>query len=223
MEFTGIGLYTLQEAEHLTGASSREVSRWLFGYNHANASSAPLWETQLLEMEDGEKIIGFRDLLELRTVKAFTKRAVPLRVIRAAIQNARILFDTPYPFTTHRFLTDGKDIFYEALQEDEEPQLTDLLKRQRVFEHIIRPELYAGIEFTAEGEAKRWFPVKKSKAVVLDPEIAFGKPILAEYGVRTNVIAMSYAAEKNKKMVAALYDIPLSAVDAALKFERIAA
>jgi len=32
MELTGIGLYTLQEAERLTGAQAREVSRWLFGY-----------------------------------------------------------------------------------------------------------------------------------------------------------------------------------------------
>lgn len=32
MDLTGIGLYTLQEAERLTGADAREVSRWLFGY-----------------------------------------------------------------------------------------------------------------------------------------------------------------------------------------------
>lgn len=223
MDLTGIGLYTLQEAEHLTGAASREVSRWLFGYTHANGVSKPLWETQLANFEDSEKVIGFRDLLELRIVKAFTERAVPIRVIRAAIQNARAMFKSTHPFTTHRFLTDGKGIFHEALNEDSEPQLTDLVKRQMVFEHMIRPELYAGIEFNADGEAKRWYPMKKSSAIVLDPEISFGKPILSDYGVRTNVIAMTYATEQNKKTVAAIYDIPLSAVDIALKFERLAA
>jgi hypothetical protein len=40
MELNGIGLYTLQEAERLTGAQAREVSRWLFGYTFKGGVSA---------------------------------------------------------------------------------------------------------------------------------------------------------------------------------------
>jgi uncharacterized protein (DUF433 family) len=221
MNLTGIGLYTLKEAEQLTGASAREASRWLFGYRYPNGESAPLWKTQLLGFDGHEKAIGFRDLLELRIVKQFLDHHVSLRVIRAAIENARTLFHTDYPFTAHRFLTDGKNIFYEAMSG--ESGLTDLAKRQLVFEHIIRPELYAGIEFDGNGEASRWFPVKRSKSIVLDPEMSFGKPILTQYGIRTNIIAQSYVVEQDKKMVAALFDIPVSAVDAALRYERVAA
>lgn len=223
MELTGIGLYTLKEAERLTGADAREVSRWLFGYHFKSGTGVPLWKTQLADLVDDEKVIGFRDLLELRIVKAFTKHNVSLRVIRAAIDNAKAIFSTDYPFTANRFLTDGKSIFYEALHEHGEIKLTDLVKRQVVFEHIIRPELYAGIEFTATGEAKRWFPIKQSDDIVLDPEISFGKPILAEYGIRTDMLAEAYAVEKDKKIVAALYDIPLAAVNTALRYERLAA
>lgn len=219
MGLTGIGLYTLQEAERLTGASAREANRWLFGYKHANGFSEPLWRTQLIGDDDQIKVIGFRDLLELRMVKAFAAKNVPLQVIRVAINNARSLLGD-YPFTAHRFLTDGKSIFHEAV--DQESQLTDLAKQQLVFEHIIRPSLYAGIEFSAAGEAKRWFPTK-NKIVVLDPEISFGKPVLAEYGVRTGVIAASFEVEKSKRAVAAIYEISMAAVDAALKFERLAA
>lgn len=223
MDLTGIGLYTLKEAERFTGADSREVSRWLFGYSFKNGASAPLWRTQLIGLEDGQKFIGFRDLLELRIVKTFIEHNVSLRVIRAAIDSARDIFSTDYPFTANRFLTDGKSIFYEALQSHGDVELTDLVKRQVVFEHIIRPELYAGIEFTANGKAKRWFPLKRNTAIVLDPEIAFGKPILADYGIRTDVLASSFAAEGDKKVVAALYDIPLAALNTALRYERVAA
>jgi uncharacterized protein (DUF433 family) len=220
MELTGIGLYTLQEAERLTGADAREVSRWLFGYSFKDGASAPLWTTQLAALD--EKIIGFRDLLELRIVKAFRNHNVPLRAIRAAIENAKAIFGTEYPFTANRFLTDGKTIFYEALSEGE-IELTDLVRRQLVFEHIIRPELYAGIEFAADGRAKRWFPLKRSNVVVLDPEISFGKPVLAEYGVRTDLIVETYKVERSKKMAASLYGIPVSAVDAAIRYERLVA
>jgi uncharacterized protein (DUF433 family) len=221
MDLTGIGLYTLQEAERLTGADAREVSRWLFGYSFKDGASAPLWTTQLAELD--EKVIGFRDLLELRIVKAFRNHDVSLRVIRTAIDNAKAIFGTEYPFTANRFLTDGKTVFYEALKEQGEIELTDLVRRQLVFEHIVRPELYAGIEFTADGQARRWFPVKRSDAVVLDPEIAFGKPVLAEYGVRTDLVVETYRVEKSKKMAASLYGIPISAVDAAIRYERLVA
>jgi uncharacterized protein (DUF433 family) len=221
MDLTGIGLYTLQEAERLTGADAREVSRWLFGYSFKGGTSPPLWTTQLAELD--EKVIGFKDLLELRIVKAFRNHDVPLRVIRAAIDNAKAIFGTEYPFTANRFLTDGKTVFYEALKEQGEIELTDLVRRQLVFEHIVRPELYAGIEFTADGQAKRWFPLKRSSVVVLDPQIAFGKPVLAEYGVRTDLVVETYRAEKSKKMAASLYGIPISAVDAAIRYERLVA
>jgi uncharacterized protein (DUF433 family) len=220
MDLTGIGLYTLKDVERLTGAEAREVSRWLFGYTYKDGSSPPLWTTQLAELD--ERVIGFRDLLELRVVKAFRNHSVSLRVIRAAIENAKLIFGD-YPFTANRFLTDGKTVFYEALKEHGEVELTDLVKRQLVFEHIVRPELYAGIEFAADGQAKRWFPLKQSSAVVLDPEISFGKPVLTEYGVRTDLVAETYKTEKSKKMTASLYGIPLSAVDAAIRYERLVA
>jgi uncharacterized protein (DUF433 family) len=223
MDLTGIGLYTLKEAQRFTGAQPREVSRWLFGYRFKEGASDPLWRTQLVGVEEGQKFIGFRDLLELRIVKAFIGHNVPLRVIRAAINSAKDIFSTDYPFTANRFLTDGKSIFYEALHSHGEVELTDLVKRQMVFEHIIRPELYAGIEFTASGQAKRWFPLKRSNVIVLDPDIAFGKPILAEYGVRTDILAASFAVERDKKLVAALYDIPVSALSTALRYEALAA
>lgn len=221
MDLTGIGLYTLKEAERLTGAPSREVSRWLFGYSFKDGASPPLWKTQLSEID--EKVIGFRDLMELRVVKAFRTHDVSLKVIRAAIENARQIFGTDYPFTANRFLTDGRSIFYEALKAHGEIELTDLVRRQIVFEHIVRPELYAGIEFTADGQAKRWYPLKNSSVVVLDPEIAFGKPILADYGLRTDTVVDAYRAENSKKMVASLYGIPVSAVEAAIRYERLAA
>ena len=221
MELTGIGLYTLQEVERLTGAQAREVSRWLFGYTFKGGVSAPLWKSQLADLD--EKMIGFRDLMELRIVKAFRNHDVPLQVIRAAIEGAKAMFGTEYPFTAHRFLTDGKSIFSEALQEHGDTEMTDLAKRQLVFEHIVRPELYTGIEFAGDGHATRWFPVKQSKTIVLDPEIAFGKPVLTDYGVRTEIIAEAFKAEKNKKTVASLFDIPTAAVDAAIRYERMAA
>jgi uncharacterized protein (DUF433 family) len=130
------------------------------------------------------------------------------------------MFGTEYPFTAHRFLIDGKSIFSKALQEHGDAEMLDLAKRNWVFKRIVRPALYAGIEFADNGQATRWFPLKRSKAIVLDPEIAFGKPVLTDYGVRTEIVAAAFKAEKNKRTVASLFDIPVAAVDASIRYER---
>ncbi|CAM3878960.1 DUF433 domain-containing protein [Bordetella tumulicola] len=215
MNLIGQGLYTPNQAAAITKSSVREVSRWLFGYKNKGKALPPLWRSQYADT--GEKVLGFRDLMELRIVKAFSDSGLPTRVIRAAIESSRVLFKTPYPFTTNRFLTDGKSIFYEAVSSDGE--LTDLVKRQLVFEHIIRPNLYAGILFDADGAALRWHPVKNSRVIVLDPEIAFGRPVLSRHGIPTDVIAQAMHVEGDNKTVAAEFDITPAEVNAAVKYE----
>jgi hypothetical protein len=51
----------------------------------------------------------------------------------------------------------------------------------------------------------------------------FGYTVLSEYGVRTDIVVERYRAEKSKKMAASLYGIPVSAVDAAIRYERLVA
>src|SRR5688500_10877347 len=145
MELTGIGLYSLPEAARLIGAEPRNIRRWLFGYHyrHGNAPSSfspPLWETQLAKL--GRLIIGFRDLIELRFVNAFVKHGVDLRVVRRCAGTAREMFGAQYPFTMERFRTDGKTIYYDAMEAEGGPDLLDLQKRQWSFDSVIRPSLY---------------------------------------------------------------------------------
>lgn len=221
MQLTGIGLYTFQEAALLTGVSSANLRRWLRGYQsvHGEEKRAmpPLWKTELADSElDG---LSFHDLLEARFVKEFHNHGVSLQAIRIIARHARELFDSPYPFTCKRFQTDGKTIFAESLQESGDTELLDLRGKQIVFNKIIRPFLYEGIEFGVDERALRWFP-KKNKKVVLDPAIAFGKPIVTDVGIRTDILYEAYLAEgKNRKLVAQQFEVSQQAMDAAIRFE----
>lgn len=221
---TGVGLYTVNEASRYTRAQPREIRRWLFGYKFKapgkkrSSFSPPLWTPQVADLD----ALGFHDLLELRVVKEFIQRGVHLRVVRTALANARQLFGTDYPFTAHRFLTDGKRVFHEAMEV--ESPLTDMASKQIVFETIIRPSLYAGIVYGKDGSARRWFPVPRSKVIVLDPALCFGAPALAEYGVPVDTIAAAVSVEKSAARVARMYNIPAAAVRSAVDFEhRLAA
>lgn len=223
MTLTGIGLYAFPDASRLTRIPTRDLRRWLSGYtyrskaNGAPISVPPLWQTELADK--GVDCIGFRDLLEVRFVQAFRRHGVSLQTIRLASHKARSLFGIEYPFTARRFRTDGRSIFVSALEETGETRLLDLVRGQYAFRRIVEASLYHGIEFGDDDRATRWFPMRRSRAVVLDPNIAFGEPIVTDGCVPTTVLYSAFRADRDKGFVARVYEVPVAAVEAAIAFE----
>lgn len=224
----GVGLYTLPRAARLIGADVRAVRRWLLGYKRLYKGeeriSPPLWKTELVDADLPDVAIGFRDLLELRLVNAFAQHGVDLRVIRATANAAREMFSSPYPLTMKRFLTDGRRIFAEAVEMTGETSLIEPMHGQYLFSDIVKPSLYAGIEY--EGEtALKWYPIPGRHTVVLDPQLQFGAPIVADVAIPTDTLYAAFKAEeRDRNVVAKIFDIDPRHVDAAVHFEeRLAA
>jgi uncharacterized protein (DUF433 family)/DNA-binding transcriptional MerR regulator len=217
----GVGVYSYPDAARLVGSTSGEIRRWLKGYGRRDngiPSHAPLWTPQL----EGTGIdgIGFRDLIELRFIRTFSQAGVPLNLIRRTIDELRDRLGKQYPFTSTRFKTDGRRIFMELMGDSGDPALVDVLKRQDVMKRIIDPSLREGIELDVDDQAARWFPLKGSHSVVLDPDRRFGQPILSDSGVPTAAIADALASHGNDvRLVARLYEIPALDVRKAMSFE----
>lgn len=167
-----------------------------------------------------EQVLGFNDLLELRTVARFVGLGVSLQVIRATIEVARGYLGD-YPLHSRRFVTDGRRIFMEAVERvNEDSRLLDVRGRQYALGDIIRPSLLDGIEFSRSDHALRWFPVHKKRVIVLDPQVQFGEPIVAEGGVPTDTLVAAFRAEgEDVNRVARLYRVRPTEVRAAVAFE----
>jgi uncharacterized protein (DUF433 family) len=229
MNIIGTGIYPLHQAARLVGEEPRALRRWLLGYSRLykgeKVRSFPLWDTQLKDEGLPDDVIGFRDLLELRMVSVFVRHGVDLKVIRATVDAATQFFGKGYPLTNHQFLTDGKRIFLQAMEQTTgQARMIDVLKKQFVFSEIIKPSLYAGIEYDTNG-AVRWFPLARRKSIVLDPTVQFGTPIVAQAGIPTDTIYASYLAEgRDHATVARVFDITPKMVGDAIEFEeRLAA
>jgi uncharacterized protein (DUF433 family) len=226
-QLVGTGMYPLSQAARLVGVEQRTVRRWLKGYSwryrDGRSSSGPLWRLQYADDEDlgDEQVLGFKDLLELRAVAKFIEHGLPLVVIRATIEEAaKYLGD--YPLHSRQFLTDGKRIFLEAAERATgDKKLLDVRGRQFVFDAVIRPSLYEGIVYGDRGQAQRWFPVHQRRVIVLDPQIQFGEPIVADAGVPTDTLYAAYIAEgRDRQRVAKLYQVTPASVSAAVAFEQ---
>lgn len=213
----GVGIYSVQEAAAITGVEARKIRRWLF--QKEAGELAGLWVPELYPAGVTDAL-SFHDLLELRFVAAFRKHGVSLQTIRVAVEHAKEFIGSPYPFTCKKFLTDGRSIFAHTLEETGDACLVDLVRKQYVFQRVISPSLYAGIEYGSDDLAARWFPTR-SRKIVLDPARSFGKPILNGYGVTTEALFAAWKAEgESFKSVAFSYDIPQQYVEAAVKFEQ---
>ncbi len=220
-----LGLYSYSDAARFIGARTTQLRRWMKGYRGASADDGqravypPLWLSQWAHSDlEG---IGFRDLIELRFVRTFVDCGVPLQMIRQAIDELKDRLNRDYPFTSTTFKTDGRRIFMELVDGSDDPALVDVVKRQDVMRKVIAPSLRDGIELSVDDVAARWFPLRGSAAVVLDPARHFGQPILARSGIPTAAIADALESETmNANGVAKWFDVPLSDVKHAIAFEK---
>lgn len=232
--YSGTGIYSIPEASRLIGVPTQNIRRWLLGYHYrkkpgdpaSRVEVAPLWEHELAHEDFGVDVIGFRDLVELRFIREFTRAGVALPVIRRCLATASDLFGVKHPMSLPRFKTDGRTIYAEAMSEEmHENSLVDLKNRQSVFKEIIKPSLYDGLVYDDEKRhANRWYPGGIKSPIVIDPARNFGAPIVEATGTPTSALLDSYRAEggdpKALAITSRVYGVPSKAVEAAIRFEQ---
>lgn len=217
----GIGLYSLADAALLLKAPPRSLRRWMGGYPYKTEGEVrhvpPLWVPDIPRFDD-EIELSFRDLIELRFVRAFTANGIGLQAVRNCLAYARKCMQTDRPFSSGRFRTDGRTIFLESLEVSGEPKLLDLKKKQYVFKQVVEQSFK---DLDLDGDTvTRWRPYRGKDSIVVDPSRAFGQPVAFATGVPTVVLAEAVKAEGSISRVAAIYEVEKSVVKDAVKFER---
>jgi uncharacterized protein (DUF433 family) len=203
--------------------SGRIIARWLHGFVYKDRGgkirhSAPLWRPDYANDDDTIEL-SFRDLIELRFVKAFRDLGLGLPTIRNCFKRAVDEVHNDRPFSTRRFRTDGRTIFLEITHDVREGELIDLKRRRRAFHRVVAPML-RDLEFDADAVAL-WFPLGISrKSVVIDPARAFGRPIILDGRVPTEILFEAVRIEGSPEKVAKLYEVPLPAVRQAVMFQQ---
>jgi uncharacterized protein (DUF433 family) len=213
----GVGLYSVPEARRLTGIRPATINRWVKGYvrrRYGTPVEHPALTPSSLPRIGDKVALSFRDLMEVRFIAKLRELTVSWAEIKRTVEMARAILDTPYPFGSLMFKTDGQKVFAEMVKGG-----ALLRGRQFAFGAIFEPSLFAELEYEA-GQVARWRPDAGKNVVVLDPHRSFGKPLLDEFDIQTRVIAATVNAEGSAARVAEWYDIPVSAVRAAVDYER---
>ena len=209
----GEGIYTPREAARLIGSTPQDILRWTRG----SGPNEPLWHAYYQALDDITEI-NFFDLIELRVVRAFRRAGVSLQSVRYAIKVAQEKFGVDHPLSTLDFKTDGREMFMDAVEKDGE--YVSLAKKrpgQKVFAEIVRQSL-RDLEYDGN-TVSRWRP-SFAKSIVIDPNRAFGAPILDEFGVSTEILYNEYSLFGDTKYLSANYEIPIKLINDAISYER---
>ncbi len=220
----GVGIYSRADVARLLKMTPSRVTRWVRGYSYwlstapaERHAQPPVVRSKLPEV-DGALVLSFLDLMELRVIRVLVDDVgLSLQQIRAAAQLASKLFDTRHPFATRRVVHDTARLF-GRLSEDAVIELSSRRQQQLISAHVFEPYLKE-VDFNPSSSlAERWWPLGKDVAVVLDPRIAFGAPVVSGTATRTDVIA-TLAESISHDEVARAYFLELSSVRAAIRFE----
>jgi uncharacterized protein (DUF433 family) len=220
----GVGLYTTPEASRLARVSTGRIRRWMQGYTFKTKSgsreSPAVVQASLPLLDDGVLTLSFLDLQEIRFVNAFLVEGVKWKTLRIVHEKSVAAFG-PHPFSRGRFDTDGRDIFVDLAPElgKSDGALLNIANDQTSFKRVVSPFL-ATLEITND-QAAAWWPLGKSKLVVLNPKRSFGQPIVPREGVPTNILARSYRVEKSYPRVARWYEVSERAVRHAVEYEEM--
>lgn len=210
------GIYTVPEAARLVGTAPPKLQSWIEG--NRGASAAPIIQRQLPRV-GGRAVLGFLDLIEAKFIRHFTQWFSP-QTIRKVSVKLRDLHDVDHPFAMDkRFRTDGRTIFMEFAETEEERRILNLMNDNFEMEQVIDQSLFDGI-FYIRDIARHWFPDAGTGRVVIDPTICFGHPIIKDHRVPTRQLFEAYLAEGGIQQAAEEFEVDCDAVVQAVRFEQ---
>jgi len=215
MEVIGKGVYSIAEAARLTRLRTQRVREWFRGRESESRIFKPAFQSDYPVVDD-EYVISFLDLIELFIGGKLRDAGVSLPKLRRNYNELRRDFGD-HPFCTRQIFVGGKQIFTRGLSEEDGGSVIEAISRQHYFDAIILPFLQK-IEYDeVTRKAARWHI---ANLVVIDPEIRFGRPIVANTGITTSTLQRAYFANgEDAAFVASWFSVEAEHVMAAVDFE----
>lgn len=224
--------YTYEEVARFVGTRPSTVRTWVKGRPPAPRPGRTQDVGGLTRVTcDLVAPLNFYNFCELHVLSALRRHyRVPLRNIRRAVEYVRGHTDHAYPLIHAKFQTDGVDLFLHELG----VVVNASRGGQLGMKDILSAYLHR-IDFGQDGLATRLFPFlpamgpeapleKMPRLVMVDPRVAFGRPVIAGTRVTTRILAERFQAGDTTVDMSEDYGITREVIEGAIAYEtRLAA
>lgn len=221
-----VAAYGLAEAARYLRLPSATLRSWVVGRLYPTAAGPRRRFQPLIRPADRKgPTLSFLNLVEAHVLRSLRRdHGVPIRDVRSAIHYAEQELGVDRLLLDKRLLTHGKELFLERYGELLSLSRADQIVLRRVFEdHLARVDWSTHRfpirlhPFTGEDHGRA-----APRAIAVDPQIAFGRPVVASAGVTTQVITDRINAGEELEEVAEDYGITVEEAEEAILLERAA-
>ena len=210
-----VRLYGYSEADRLADVSRGTSKRWIEGYSYHQTDGVRVTQPPVTP---GRSVVGggvsFTDLVEIVAIGGFKRRGFSVPTIRKIVENCQERFGESYPLSTQTFKVGGRDVFVSL-----ESGLHDVLRRQGAvaWDEVLAPFLDT-LDYR-DAFAYRWWPLGRSRQIVIDPAYGYGLPVIADSGVRTETIRERFEVGDSIAQIACDFNVQAEEVQSAIQFE----
>jgi len=212
--------YTLDEAARYLHVNPSTIHYWVIG----EGGAAPL--TTVFSRRP-QILLSFKNLVELFVLESLRcTHGISLQSIRLSVEELRLEKPSKYPLADYQLCTRGGRTVYLDNDGEELVSLTEF--RQQAFREILRP-LLKRVDRNEKGIAHRLFPFTRKqhlkspadapRFVVIDPNVAFGMPVLVNSRISTAFLFSRNRGGASISKLAADYGRPEAEIEEAIKLE----
>jgi len=213
--------FPIAEAARYLRIPDATLRSWVVGRPYPTQKGHRFFKPVVHLPEDGVPVLSFMNMVEAHVLDAIRRQEhIALTKVRAAVAFLERQYHSMHPLAEHQFETDGLDLFIQkAGLLINLSQAGQLAMREIVAAYLRR------IERDGRGLPIRLYPFtrkrewKEPRAVVIDPFVSFGRPVLAGTGIATAVLAERFKAGESVEDLANDYGRSALDIQEALRCE----
>ncbi len=215
-----LALYTPADASCYLGIHPQTLGTWLWGRTYPTAAGDRFFAPLIEPADIDNKLLSFFNLAELHVLAATRyNHNVSIKAVRAAMDTILEKYPSNHPLLSRDFKTNGKDLFVQRLDENENLstpwQLNFKIIMDNFLEHVISDE---------HDLVKKIFPLiagqPDDRIISITYGISSSQPVVDGAGVPVWLIHNRYMAGEPQDSIADDFDIPLSKIQRAIDYGR---
>lgn len=200
-------LFTLRESAAYLDVPASTLHQW------ARPSDGPGLLT-ILPRAGRSATVPFVGFAEAYVLSALRHAGVPMQRIRPAVARLSDEFGLEHALASQRVYTDGAELIFDyAKDSDDEALLTVVRTGQEHLAEVIRGYLER-ISYGGDGwAAQLQLPAYSAARVVVDPERAFGQPVVIHGGARVEDLVDRFRSGDSVADIAEDFGVPQGEVE----------
>jgi uncharacterized protein (DUF433 family) len=223
-ESRDLAAYTIAEAARYLRLPAATLRSWVLGRQYPTAEGSGQFPPLIRPASKKPPLLSFSNLIEAHVLRSLrTEHGVSVKALRDALRYAEKTLQIDRLLLRPELRTEAGNVFLKRYGE-----LIDLTASGQLAMHVLLLDHLNRVEWDSDRFPVRLYPFVSAtvpderKPIVIDPRLAFGRPVVERKVISTSTIVDRIDAGESVEDVAADYDLRLAEIKQAIVYERAA-